>query len=61
MRLKEVIIQRDGMTSEEADELIQEAKETMNQYLEEGDFMAAEDICQDYFGLEPDYLFDLLD
>lgn len=49
------------MTSEEADELIQEAKETMQKYLAEGDFMAAEDICQDYFGLEPDYLFDLLD
>lgn len=61
MRLKEVIMQRDGMTSEEADELIQEAKETMQKYLAEGDFMAAEDICQDYFGLEPDYLFDLLD
>ena len=61
MRLKEVIMRRDGMTSEEADELIQEAKETMQEYLAEGDFMAAEDICQDYFGLEPDYLFDLLD
>lgn len=61
MRLKEVIMSRDGITSEEADKLIQEAKETMQEYLSEGDFMAAEDICQDYFGLEPDYLFDLLD
>lgn len=58
--LKKVIMERDGLTSEEADEQINEAKEALQEYLAEGDTEAAEDVCQEYFGLEPDYLFDLM-
>lgn len=58
--LKKVIMERDGLTSEEADELINEAKEALQEYLAEGDTEAAEDICSEHFGLEPDYIFDLM-
>ena len=52
--LKQVIMRRDNMSSDEADELINEAKEDL---AEGGD---PEEILAEYFGLEPDYIFDLL-
>ncbi len=58
--IKQVLMRRDGMTSDEADDLIAEAKEQLLGYLEEGNLEAAEDICAEYFGLEPDYLMELL-
>ena len=56
--LKETLVERDGISSEEAEELIQECKNELNQRLEEGEMPF--DICKEYFGLEPDYIFDLL-
>ena len=53
--LHSVLMRRDGMTAEEADEMIQEA---MERVLEDGE--NPEDILHDEFGLEPDYVFDLL-
>ena len=58
--IKEVLIRRDGMTEEEAEALIGEAREVMLGYLEDGDMEAAYEICEEYFGLEPDYLMDLM-
>jgi len=58
--IKQVLMRRDGMSAEEADELIEEAEEALASYIEEGDFAAAEDICEEYFGLEPDYLTEIL-
>jgi len=52
--LKEVLIQRDGITEEEANELIAEAKEEFYRMLENGEDPS--DICETFFGLEPDYL-----
>lgn len=54
--LKETIMEREGLTEEEADELIDEAKDEIY-------FNGAnpEDILHDFFALEPDYIFDLLD
>ena len=57
--IKEVLIRRDGMTSTEAEELINEAKEQLSYYLESGQMIEAEDICSEYFGLEPDYIDEL--
>ena len=54
--LKEVLVRRDGMTSDEANEEIEFAR---NLGLEEGE--DPEDVLLDMFGLEPDYIFDLLD
>lgn len=53
--LKQVLMRRDDMSSEEADEMIQEARERV---LNDGE--NPEDVLQEEFGLEPDYVFDLL-
>ena len=53
-------MERDGMTAAEANELIEEAKEQLQDYLNNGEGYLAEDICAEFFGLEPDYLMDLL-
>ena len=57
--LKEVLMRRDGLTSEEAEKQISEAREELNRRMDDGE--DAEDICMEEFGLEPDYLEDLLD
>lgn len=58
--IKKVIMRRDNLTSEQADELIKEAKEALACYLDEDDQESAENICEEYFGLEPDYLLELI-
>ena len=60
MSIKKVLMERDGYLEIEADEIIEEAREALNEYIEEGDMESAENICQDYFGLEPDYLMELM-
>jgi len=52
--LKQVIMRRDGLSSQEADELIESARE---QILEGED---PEEVLLNDFGLEADYIFDLL-
>ena len=52
--LKQVLMHRDKLSSDEADAAIEEAKELV---------AAGEDpeeVLLDEFGLEPDYVFDLL-
>ena len=52
--LKEVIMRRDELSSDDADELIEEARARV---------AAGEDpeeILYEEFGLEPDYIFELL-
>lgn len=57
--IKQVLIERDGMTEEDAEVLIEDAKEQLQTYLDEGDEEAAENICDEYFSLEPDYIVEL--
>jgi ATP-dependent Zn protease len=55
-------MERDNMSQEEAEDLLNEAKEEAQNVLEEdGGLEDIEDILLDYFGLEPDYIFDLID
>lgn len=49
-----ILMKRDDMSREEAEEALQEARERMN----EGE--DPEEILLEEFGLEPDYLFDLM-
>ncbi|SFU36996.1 hypothetical protein [Butyrivibrio sp. INlla21] len=49
---KRILMERDGLTSKEADDIIAECREA----LEGGDYGA----MQDYLGLEDDYIFDIL-
>ena len=56
--IKQVLMARDNMSSEQADSLIKDARNDLNQRLTEGEI--PEDICAEWFGLEPDYLMELL-
>ena len=58
--IKQVLMRRDGLTAEEAEACIEEAREQLQEYLENGEMDFAEDICQEMFGLEPDYIMELL-
>lgn len=58
--IKQILIRRDNMTEDEAENLIDEAKEAINEYLDNQDMDSAYDVCEEYFGLEPDYLDELI-
>jgi len=60
-KIKEILMTRDGISSDEAEALISEAKEVMQEYIVEGDIFTAENICQEYLGLELDYLIELIE
>lgn len=53
--LKEVLMQRDGMTAQEAQAAIDDAKQQVF------DGADPEEVLCEEFGLEPDYIFDILD
>ena len=56
--IKEILMDRDGISEGEANELISEAREDLHDRLKGGEM--PEDICQEWFGLEPDYILELL-
>lgn len=58
--LIEVLMDRDGMTKGEANDEITRVRDLLNQYLQNGEMCFAETICEDEFGLEPDYIMDLM-
>ena len=49
-----ILMRRDGMERDEAEDLLRDARAAV----EEGE--DPEDVLADWFGLEPDYVFDLL-
>lgn len=57
--IKEVLKTRDGLNDEEAEQRISEATRQMHNYLQQGDIDSAYHICEEYFGLEPDYVTQL--
>ena len=59
-KIARVLMKRDGMTYEEANNLIDEAKEALQNYLDAGDSFGAENVCEEFFVLEPDYLDELI-
>jgi len=54
--IKQIIMRRDCLTSNDADNIIEDARKALWDYLDDGDEESAYNICQEYFGLEPDYL-----
>ena len=58
--IKDILIKRDNMSPEDADELIAQAKEAIEEYLDNDDMESAYNVCEEYFGLEPDYLDELI-
>lgn len=59
LSIKQTIMNRDGMSEEEADELIAEARQDLHERL--ANDKDAYDICEEWFGLEPDYIIELID
>ena len=58
--LKEVLVRRDGITNLEAEQLIEEARADLYRMIETEEFIDDADFCIDWFGLEPDYILELL-
>lgn len=58
--IKQILMERDGLSAAEAAAEIAEAKAQLAEYLDEGDQLAALNICEEFFGLESDYLDELL-
>ena len=56
--IQQVLMVRDGISAEEADAEIEAAREDLFNRLEDGEMPF--DICGDWFGLEPDYIEDLI-
>ncbi len=56
--LKQVLMERDNISEIEAIKQIDECREELYQRMSEGGLPF--DICEEHFGLEPDYLEDLL-
>jgi hypothetical protein len=54
----QVLMRRDNMSKEEAKDLVRQCKLDLQERLSNGEM--PEDICQEWFGLEPDYIFELL-
>ena len=50
----------DGLTQKEAVDSYNEGLAALNKYIAEGDFSSAHDVCEEFWGLEPDYLDDML-
>lgn len=53
--LERVLMERDNMTREEAKQLILDAYMEINNYTSVDEFMA------EWFGLEPDYIYDVIE
>lgn len=60
--IKEVLMRRDEMSAEEAEELIKEAKADLIDRIDSGESMLdiMDSFCADWFGLEQDYLQELI-
>ena len=56
--IKEVLITRDGMDPTDADDLIAQAQAEFDQHINNNELDLAENICQEWFGLEPDYVIE---
>ncbi len=56
--IKETLIERDGMDPDDADALIADAQEEFDEHIKNNDLEEAENICSEWFGLEPDYIME---
>jgi hypothetical protein len=63
MGIKEILMEKYGLCEKGAEEIIQEARDELDERLMDPDediFYLAEDICEEFFGLEPDYMEEIL-
>ena len=58
--LKSVLMKRDEITSDEADDLIKAARDELFALIDQGEIEEAENICENHFGLEADFIMELM-
>jgi hypothetical protein len=58
--LVQTVSEMEDISIQEAYDLVKAAKEEMFELLEQGDMEAAYNICETWFGLEPDYIEDIM-
>lgn len=56
-----ILIRRDGISENEARNLVEECREEIETAIAGGRYMEAEDIIASYLGLKPDYIMDLIE
>jgi len=56
--IKQILMERDEMTSKDADDLISDCQRDLMDRLAVGEM--PDDICSEWFGLEPDYVMELI-
>ena len=59
-RVVKILMDRDNIDQENAEALVRETRDEILS-LDEDDVFEIDDIVLDYLGLEPDYVFDILD
>ena len=59
--LIELLMRRDNISHNEAIRMLFTCKEDLERAVDEGNYNEVDDIIMDDLGLEPDYLFDILD
>jgi hypothetical protein len=57
--IKEILMRRDNMTESEALSLIADAQQDLSERLDAGEYPY--DICEEWFALEQDYIFELME
>lgn len=60
-KVVEVLMKRDGMTKQEAQNHLAYVRQLMEDAVADGDFDLAEQLVASELGLEMDYIFDILD
>ena len=58
--ITDVLVRRDGISEEEAERQVADFREEIDDMIMDGDLEGIEDALMDDFGLEPDYLMDIL-
>ena len=58
--VKQILMDRDDMSENEAEELMADVRKELQFAMETNDFMYAEDVMYGYLGLEMDYIFEFL-
>ena len=59
-RVIEILMKRDGLSKEDAYDLVNEVRAEMQDAIACGDYDLAEEIIESDLGLEPDYIIDIL-
>ncbi len=60
-KIVKILMKRDGLDEDDALDIVDNLKEEAEEMLERGDLLGIEELLRSDLGLEPDYIFDLID